>query len=168
MPSYTLIGSERIIIIRPCWKAQVLDKVELEKCKCQKRQCCRLLPKAWGIRSLFCLEQNLLVQIQVAWRFSTRTSGPSFFEGWLAFNPGFFFFSSKAFSQIIFSVIFKSIRSSTCWQKELNWIYFLSFKIWIQFLYYPWVFLTQLWTTRPSHVCVAWEFGHSTCLWLWL
>ena len=117
---------------------------------------------------IICLEQNLLVQIQVAWRLSTRTSGPSLFEGRLAFNPGFFFFCSKAFSQIIFSVIFKSIRSSTCWQKELNWIYFLSFKIWIQFLNYPWVFLTQLWTTRPSNVHVAWEFGHSTCLWLWL
>ena len=33
-------------------------------------------------------------------------------------NPGFFFFCSKAFSRIIFSVIFKSIQSSTCWQKD--------------------------------------------------
>ena len=45
------------------------------------------------------------------------------------FNPGFFFFCSKTFSWIIFSVIFKSIQSSTCWQKELNWIYFSSFHL---------------------------------------
>ena len=48
------------------------------------------------------------------------------------FNPGFFFFYSKAFSRISFSVISKSIQSSTCRQKELNWIYFLSVQIWIQ------------------------------------
>ena len=36
------------------------------------------------------------------------------------FNLGFFFFCSKAFSRIFF------------WQNELNWIYFLSFPIWIQ------------------------------------
>ena len=40
------------------------------------------------------------------------------------FNPSFFL-SLKD----IFSVIFKSIQSSACWQKELNWIYFLSFHL---------------------------------------
>ena len=40
-------------------------------------------------------------------------------------NPGFF--CSKAFSWIIFCVTLRSIKSSTCWQKELNWIYFSSF-----------------------------------------
>ena len=56
------------------------------------------------------------------------------FEGRLVLNPltWLSFFCSKAFSQIIFSVVCKSIQSLTCWQKELNWIYFLSFQIWIQ------------------------------------
>ena len=40
------------------------------------------------------------------------------FEGWSALNPGFFFFCSKTFLWIIFSVIFKSVQSSTCWQNE--------------------------------------------------
>ena len=39
-------------------------------------------------------------------------------------NPGFFFFYLKAFSRTIFSVIFKSIQSTTCWQKE--WLRALS------------------------------------------
>ena len=47
------------------------------------------------------------------------------------------FLSSKAFLRIIFSVIFNSINSSTCWQNELHWIYwFKSFHIWIQTSYY--------------------------------
>ena len=49
-----------------------------------------------------------------------------------ALSPGYFFFRSKTFLRIIFSVIFVSIQLSTCWQNELHWIYFLSFHIWIQ------------------------------------
>ena len=42
------------------------------------------------------------------------------------FNLGFFFFCSKAFSWIIFSVSFKSIQTSTFRQKEFNWMYFFK------------------------------------------
>ena len=35
-------------------------------------------------------------------------------QSWGKFNPGLFSFSSKAFSWIIFSVVFKNIQSSTC------------------------------------------------------
>ena len=35
-------------------------------------------------------------------------------------------------------------------QKELNWICFVSFHIWIPILHYPRVTLTQFWTTRHS------------------
>ena len=66
-------------------------------------------------------------------RRTERAIRAQLFEGRLAhdlgLDPGFFFFCSKTFSWIIFSVIFKSIQSSTCWQKELNWIYFLSFHL---------------------------------------
>ena len=43
-------------------------------------------------------------------------------------NLGLFFFCSKAFSRIIFSVIFRS----ACRQKELKLQCFVSFQIWIQ------------------------------------
>ena len=68
----------------------------------------------------------------------------------LNFNPCPFYFSSKAFSQTIFSILFRVANRQICWQKELNWICFLSFHIWIQIANYkPWVILTQLWTTWP-------------------
>ena len=65
------------------------------------------------------------------------------FEDRLALNPGHFFFGPKAFSRIHFPVIFKSFQSSTCWQKELNWIYFLSFHIWMQISRYSLRYLNQ-------------------------
>ena len=67
-----------------------------------------------------CSVALFIVASMSAW-FDNRCLSPSvaqLFEGWLALNPGFyFFFFSRAFSRIIFSVIFKSIQSSTCWQK---------------------------------------------------
>ena len=54
------------------------------------------------------------------------------FEGQLALNLGLNLTGfQKHFCLIIFSVIFRDHQSSTCWQKDLNWIYFLSFHIWI-------------------------------------
>ena len=56
---------------------------------------------------------------------------------------------SKAFSRIIFSLIFRAVQSSNCGQKELKLNCFLSFQILIQISHKPWVILIQLWTTRP-------------------
>ena len=53
-------------------------------------------------------------------------------QPWDKFNLGFFFLCSKAFSRIIFCLIFQSFHSSTCRQKELKLKCFLSFKILIQ------------------------------------
>ena len=58
--------------------------------------------------------------------------GAQLFEGLLALSPGYFFFCSKEFRRIIFSVIFMSIQLSTCWQNELHRIYLLSIHIYIQ------------------------------------
>ena len=43
-----------------------------------------------------------------------------------------------------------SIESLSCWQNELNWIYFLSFLIWIQISYWPWAISRQLWKPGPG------------------
>ena len=52
------------------------------------------------------------------------------FEGRLAPNPGFFFLCSKAFSRIIFSVIFRASNHHLAYrQKELKLKCFLSFQI---------------------------------------
>ena len=45
--------------------------------------------------------------------------GAQFFEGRSALNPVSFSFVKKTFLCIIFSVIFKSVQTSTCWQKKL-------------------------------------------------
>ena len=76
------------------------------------------------------------------------------FEGRLALNPGLnltwvsLSFVKKHFLRQ-FSLIFIEHRIINLLTKELNWIYFISFHIWIQILHLPWVILTQLWTTRP-------------------
>ena len=67
----------------------------------------------------------------------------------LNFNPSFFSFLSKALSPDNFLYSFKSIQSSNCRQRELNWICFLSSHIWVQISHKPWVILTQLRKTRP-------------------
>ena len=53
------------------------------------------------------------------------------FEGRLALNPGFFFLCSKAFSRLIFSVIFRAFNHHRR-QNELKLKWFLSFQIWIK------------------------------------
>ena len=84
------------------------------------------------------------------------------FEGQLALDPGLnltpvsFSLVSKAFYRIIFSVIFKSIQTSTCWPKELNWIYFLKtcisgFKFRSN--------LGLLWTTQPETLGSLYDYG---------
>ena len=79
--------------------------------------------------------------------------------------PSFFFFCSKEFN---FLYSFESIQSSDSREKELNWICFLIFHIWIQILYEPWVILTQLWTTLPWRLHLqAPLFTHSTPFFQW-
>ena len=68
---------------------------------------------------LGCRNQGPLV-----WRLISANPG-------LNFNPGSFFFCLKAFSRIIFSILFWRIQSSNCRRKELNWIFSSSFHIWI-------------------------------------
>ena len=67
----------------------------------------------------------------------------------LNFNPSFFFFLSKTLSPDNFLYSFKSIQSSNCRQRELNWICFLGSHIWVQISHNPWVILAQLRKTRP-------------------
>ena len=75
-----------------------------------------------------CVRRNLYLN----WWCSRCSVGRSCSKAFSALSPGYFFFRSKTFLRIIFSVIFVSIQLSTCWQNELHWIYFLSFHIWIQ------------------------------------
>ena len=70
----------------------------------------------------------------------------------LNFNLSFFFFLSKTLSPDNFLFSFKSIQSSNCTQRQLNWICFLSSHIWVQISHKPWVILTQLRTTRPGTI----------------
>ena len=79
----------------------------------------------------------------------------------LNFNPGFLicFNCQKQFLGF-FSTLFRlSNQSSNFRQKELNWICFWSFHIWIQISHSePQVILTQLWTTRPwalNSLCIS-------------
>ena len=52
------------------------------------------------------------------------------------FNLGFFFFCSKAFSRIIFFVIFESIQPSTCWLNLLYWLLVASLTcVFVQLLF---------------------------------
>ena len=75
-----------------------------------------------------CVRRNLYLN----WWCSRCSVGRSCSKAFSALSPSYFFFRSKTFLRIIFSVIFVSIQLSTCWQNELHWIYFLSFHIWIQ------------------------------------
>ena len=71
-----------------------------------------LLP--WS--SLVCLHQATTptgVEVPLA-------SRAQLFEGRLGFNPGFFFLCSKAFSQIIFSVIFRASNHQLVDKKNSN------------------------------------------------
>ena len=64
----------------------------------------------------------------------------------LNFNPGFFFFCSKAFSRIIFSLLFRASHHQLQAKRiQLNLILKLSYNMKSNF----WVDLTLLWTTRP-------------------
>ena len=97
--------------------------------------------------------------------------GEPLFEGLLAFSPGYFFYCSKTFLRIIFSVIFISIQLSTCWRNELHWICFLSFHILIQIWHLSLEFLNpalnnpgQLfflrWTSRAQLNECIWTLVH--------
>ena len=72
-----------------------------------------------------------------------------------------FFFCSKTFLCIFFSVIFKSIQSSKMKLSHLNSNFALTLL--------AWVILTQLWTTRPRYCYKSKQLtkflflGHSTC-----
>ena len=68
----------------------------------------------------------------------------------LKFNPRFFIFFFKSIFSDIFLYFFFVHPIIKRGQKELKWIFFLSFHIWIQISYWPWVTLTYLWTTRPT------------------
>ena len=50
------------------------------------------------------------------------------FESRLALNPGFFFWRSKAFCRVIFSVIFRASNHQLVDKKNYNWNAFLAFK----------------------------------------
>ena len=85
-----------------------------------------------GLNLTWVFSDNFLTKRIKTERLFKLSNLAQLFEDRLALNPGHFFFGPKAFSRIHFSVIFNSFQSSTCWQKELNWIYFLSFHIWMQ------------------------------------